>query len=155
MKSGHGPFRIIQKEQDLLVAGSNEAVSFILPWTQGKRLSIEELLPILRKKLKTIECRIEGGQLVLEDVGAKEKDSSIQISGRAAKVLFPHQRGSRGKRLYPGWDLFTPAGEVSRRFFRFERPLRNNPIFTVSYATFRTRCLRCGGMEVELSLIHI
>jgi hypothetical protein len=149
LKSAHGPFRIIQEEQDLLVAGSSEAVSFTLPWTQGKRLSVEDLRVILRRKLKTIECRIEGRQLVLEDAGSKEKNSTIQVSGRAAKVLFPHQQGTRGKQLYPGWDLYTPPNEITRRFFRFEKRLRNSPVFTVSYATFRTRCLRCGGMEVE------
>ena len=98
------------------------------------------------------------GFLEFGDISTVGPDSYVKVSGSAATTLGFGEvdcgtnglpRSARGKVLYPGWQLYTPPNTITVKYPKFVSPVRTNPIFKVSYATARYRCLRCQAIGVE------
>lgn len=143
-----GPFRVQDCDTTFTVRSSTEFASITLP--VGPRIDSGTIIRLLQAQLHGVAIEDVNGHLVLTDVSTIGPDSSLVIGGDAAPSLgFERQRGARGRRIYPGWELLARADSVTNRFPRFREPVRTNPQWKVTYTTVPERCPRCGGTFVE------
>lgn len=96
------------------------------------------------------------GVLVVKENLSFGRESQVRISGNAKEGLgFLDQVGSTGQVVLPPYRLFSVPtsavieGEDPGYFLRFDRPVRSNYYFTVSYLVSWNTCLRCRATEVE------
>jgi hypothetical protein len=158
--SRKGPFRI----QDC--AGGNTLVihtqrtmdTVNLP--TGDAVSIDRVLQAIRLATGNVLAVSENGTLILTENSDPGPESMLRVSGGAVSALGFEQLGSRGKEIYPPWQLDTyydilptelPVGlsPVPSRRIKFVRPVKGNPTLKATYAAMPDRCPRCGGTYVE------
>lgn len=96
------------------------------------------------------------GVLTLQENLATGPESWIRVSGSAVLGLnFTDQVGAMGQTILPAWNIYSRAIEAEEGviengyFIQFDRPVRTNPYFSITYAVFGNQCLRCRGTEVE------
>lgn len=143
-----GPFRIEKCDRTFTVQGSTESASFDLP--AGNRVDARTLLNMFLNGLTDIAVEIVDGHFVFTDTGAVGPRSSILVGGSAAGSLgFLSQRGAHGRQVYPAWGLASAPLTTVGRFPKFNAPVRQNPVFKVTYVTEGAKCPRCGGSFVE------
>jgi len=161
--AGSGPYDILEGEDTLTVITSSgsQTVSFGIGNTIN-RMSADDVVGFLAKVPFTVaRVSVDNGHLVFADVTKVGPDSYVKVSGAAAKSLGfggpwlngseanHHQWSARGVMLYPPWRMHTRPDEITNRFPKFDEPIRNNPIFKVTYTVPPQRCLRCGGSYIE------
>lgn len=143
-----GPFRIPDCDSELVVTGSTESTTVILP--TGNRITADRIVKALRGQLTQVVVEIVQGRLVLTDAGSYGASSRIHVAGSAAQwVGFQYQHGAKGKQVYPGWELVTQPGVVAGKYPRFKEPLKALPMLKVSYVAPVERCPRCVATFVE------
>jgi phage baseplate assembly protein W len=145
-----GPYTLVENETDLTIVTSSETVSLSLPASQF--LTAHDLATQINRasQSKKTVAASENGRLTISDVSNVGGNSAVQVFGLSLpKLSLDKQSGAQGRMLYPPWQLYTPAGQITARYPRFTQPLSGNPILTVSYATSQQRCLRCRGTGVE------
>lgn len=157
-----GPFRVIKNENQLGIRNGQGEVSILLP--VGSRVPTDEIIRIVQKELDgegiAVRASQENGYLTFEDQYEKGTASFVYCSGSALSSLgLDRQKAAKGKEVYPAWTIderldvvpITSHGikNYSRRFPKFVKPLKGNPVIKVSYATFREKCLRCLRTGVE------
>jgi len=139
----------------------------------------EVVTRIQRVAIPTLIVENANGHLLLTDFSRTGPESVVTVSGSAAQELgfgssgdqcgrtSPRQKSARGKQLYPGWDVLSDLtaevrnlievenvdldllSGVRDRFVRFREPIRNNPVFKLTYAAQESHCLRCRAYGVE------
>lgn len=143
-----GPFRIQSCDRTFTVTSSSETATVTLP--TGSRITADAVAKLLRAQLTDVAVEVVDGHLTLTDASNYGMESSILVSGSAAPALgFKGQRGARGRKVYPGWELASQPVLTVGRFPRFREPLRQNPMFKVAYVAPVERCPRCGGTFIE------
>lgn len=162
-----GPFDIVRGEDTLVIstAAGDEVFNFGVS-ASVQRLTTDQIVRAIQNQgAANIAVENSDGYLFITDATSVGPDSLLRISGGAACALGfgdPSKRGLvsnpdlynrpwqvRGVRVYPGWDLVTPAGQITARYPRFREQVRANPIFKVTYTTSPQRCLRCRGTYTE------
>lgn len=163
--SSKGPYNIepctglIGPDGNLLTVQTPKgSVQVRLP--EGKRLSLLEVQKFLR--LSAVNDYVEvvdyNGALALQERFYLGEASFIRVGGKGATALGFIQKGSRGKTLYPGWELVkdetvipyqSNPRRVSTKRLRFRSPIVTNPSIKLSYTTQPTVCVRCKGTYVE------
>jgi hypothetical protein len=143
-----GPFRVQACDRTFTVEGSTESASFELP--VGNRVSSTDVLRMLLNGLADVAPEVVQGRLVLTDTGRAGLASSVKVGGPGAASLgFTQQRGARGRQVYPGWGLASSPSLVTGRYPQFVAPVRQNPVFKVTYVTEGNLCPRCVGTYIE------
>jgi phage baseplate assembly protein W len=147
--SQSGPYRIVTNETELVVQTASEQLSLSL--TPGTRVETGTLVKELNTASEFILAENVRGHLVLSETAGLGRESWLRVSGSAAASLgFELQAQSRGRKVYPGWGLaLRPDQVLTNRFPRFNEPVKQNPVFKVTYTVPQRRCLRCGGARVE------
>jgi hypothetical protein len=146
--STSGPFRIEACDRTFTVQGSTETATFELP--VGNRVEPLAILRMLLNGLTDVVPEIVRGHLVLTDAGTAGLGSSLLVSGSgAASIGFAAQRGSRGRQVYPGWGLASAPATVTGRYPQFVSPVKQNPVFKLTYVTEGRYCPRCSGTYIE------
>lgn len=144
-----GPFRIANCDTSVTLTTSTEVASITLP--VGEQVTaVAVARAILGSGLQGVTVELIRGHLVLTDASSVGLDSSILISGSgAASIGFSSQRGARGKRVYPGWELVSRVDAISNRHPRFLEPLQGNPTLKATYIAPPSRCPRCSATFIE------
>jgi hypothetical protein len=143
-----GPFRIAKCDTTLTVTSSTEAVSVELP--VGPRLDAVAVAKILQGHLVEVAVEVVRGRLVFTDAGSYGLSSFILVGGNAASSLgFKNQRGAKGRKIYPAWELASQPGVITGRYPKFREPVKTNPMIKVSYVAPVERCPRCSATFVE------
>jgi len=143
-----GPFRIDSCNRTFTVQGSTETATFELP--VGNRVDPIAVLRLLLNGLTDVAPEIVRGHLVLTDAGSVGVGSSLLVSGSgAAAIGFGVQRGARGRQVYPKWGLASSSSTVVGRYPKFSAPVRQNPVFKLTYVTEGRLCPRCSGTFIE------
>lgn len=139
-----GPYTVTACDADLTVTTGTEVGSVTLPTGVNTPVSVARALT---RVLAGVAVEVVNETLVLTDTASVGPSSSLRVSGGAATVLgFRTQRGAAGRTLYPGW---TNVLGVDGRRPQFNTPVMGNPVWKVTYPTYPTRCVRCGGTRVE------
>jgi len=99
---------------------------------------------------------VANGILSLSENLASGAESQIRVSGNAIQGLgFLDQVGAVGQIVLPPFNLFNIVVSNEEATFdegyliRFERPIRPNYYFALTYTVFWNTCLRCRATEVE------
>jgi len=159
------PFRILKNENEISISNRTTATQDIsLP--VGTRVPTSEVVRAVRAALRDANTRIQveddgAGHLLVTDFADVGRLSRISVHGAAAEALgFTFQTQARGRQVYPPWDFAerdivrsTPGLEsvrtVPTRFPKFREPVRQNPVFKVSYTTYQSECRRCQSFGIE------
>ena len=154
-----GPFDMKAGEDVLTVTTSKG--SFTMPFgiVGTNRLTTDQVIKALLKKNFDVALPENiNGHLSFTDITNAGLNSYVYVEGTATDVLgfgtIPcggngRQRGVRGRRVYPGWGLFSESGVISKRYPKFNEVVKNNPVLKVTYTTPVSRCLRCRSTFVE------
>jgi phage baseplate assembly protein W len=159
-----GPFRIIKNENTVTIRNRSQSIQdFELP--VGARITTDRVAELLNNAFRSGQVNIIAqnmdGYLRFTDLSDQGTRSQIRISGPAtAQLGFVSQVRARGRTVYPAWDFgerqtitstpgLTSIRQVPARFPVFERPIKGNPIFKVSYTTYQRYCRRCQGFGIE------
>jgi len=99
---------------------------------------------------------VKDGVLVLTENRASGSESQVRVSGNAKEGLgFLEQVGAVGQVVLPSFNLYSISYQAEENlvqegyFVRFDRPVRPNYYFSLTYSVFWNQCLRCRGTEVE------
>lgn len=96
---------------------------------------------------------VENGVLSLRENLTQGIQSQVRVLGNAKEGLgFLDQVGAVGQVVLPAFNLYsvsTDPQQDSGYFVRFDRPVRPNFFFSLTYTVFWNTCLRCRGTEVE------
>lgn len=166
-----GPFEINESENVLAITTSElakgdsyevwdvqETDLITIPVKNKGRFSVESMVKILDTGIKNshVEIKSENGHLVLTNTKAVGPEAVVRVGGPAAKLLgFDYQKVAYGRELYPSWSIHDRAEEDKidaasvSRYIKFNTPVKNNPVFKVTYSVPSNRCLRCQGGHVE------
>jgi len=158
-----GPFDLVENEDTLVVESpfGTQTFSFGIRGTQ-RRTAEQVIKEMLRQGLTSLLAEDINGHLAFSDTETVGHESFVRVGGGAATALgfgapagigncggADYQWRAAGQRLYPGWDLEVRPDEITNRFPRFRTPIRNNPLFKVTYTVPPHRCLRCRGAYIE------
>ena len=161
-----GPFDLIEGEDVLTITTSHGDETFVFNVTGTRRFSTDQIVQFIQLQgIANAAVGNSDGHLFVTDATTVGSASLIRISGSAASALGfgdPTKRATatdpavynrpwqaQGQDLYPGWDLVTPANQITARYPRFQEQIRTNPIFKVTYTATAQRCLRCRGVYTE------
>lgn len=159
-----GPFRIVKTENTINVSNRAQALSSLaLP--VGARVSAASVVELLnaafRNQNYSLLAENEGGHVVFTDLLDQGPRSQVRVSGPATSSIgFTQQIRARGKTVYPAWGFaerdviqvmpgLSGVRQVPTRYPRFNAPVRGNPVFKVTYATYQQQCRRCQGFGIE------
>jgi len=143
-----GPFNIVTDEDSLTVTGSGETHTLSLP--TGLRVTADTLVQQFRQSFINISVENDDGHLIFTDIANVGRASSLRITGTAADSLgFENQYGSRGRQVYPPWELSQREDTITNRYPMFRAPIKGDPAFKVTYAVPPQRCPRCRSTYVE------
>jgi phage baseplate assembly protein W len=153
-----GPFDFTEGNDVLEVKTSSgtETISFGVVGTE--RLTTDEVIRRMqRADFAGVAAENINGHLTLSDINILGPESVVRVGGTAVGSFgwgdphcrAPGQFSARGKQLYPGWRLASRPDTITNRFPQFIEPVRNTPVFKVSYATVVNRCRRCRATFVE------
>lgn len=99
---------------------------------------------------------VTDGVLHLTENLAFGASSQVHISGNAKEGIgFLNQVGACGQEVVPPFNLYNISYQGAEDtleegyFVRFDRPIRSNYYFSLTYMVFWNQCLRCRGTEVE------
>jgi phage baseplate assembly protein W len=159
-----GPYSIDKCARSITISNRTQTLeNFQLPI--GLRVDTSQLVRVLERGLRDagvqISVRSRDGVLQFTDQLELGPSSRIQVSGDAAKSLgLTFQTRARGRQVYPAWDMAERATvtnlvninqfkTVTVRYPQFKSPVKGNPVFKVTYATYIQRCLRCRASGIE------
>jgi phage baseplate assembly protein W len=170
-----GPYRIQRctelegaEGNVLTITTSTDTTDVVIPI--GERVTLDAVLKAIRLSGSiAVAGSSNSGALLLMDatsVGSASvvrvgRPSGSAVPGGAAEALgFISQKGTRGRTVYPPWELHTrqdvyPSAmavgrfPVAARFPKFSEPLKGNPTLKATYVSFPERCPRCQGTYVE------
>jgi len=159
-----GPFTIPCGRNRITISNARGSLEdFVLP--VGVRVEAARVVGLLSAAFLNAQLGIlpvsRNGVLVLTDTDDAGPLSRIDVRGTAAEALgFTGQIASRGRQVYPGWemaereDLVTATSinqfvSITTRYPRFVTPIKANPVFKVTYATIQQRCRRCSMTGIE------
>lgn len=157
------PFSIPAYAKTLVLLNRTSSVSIDLP--TGTRVSSEDVIRVIKTKLQQQQAKFSvserNGYLVFEDTLDRGPSSILQVAGDAATRLgFDLQVRARGRTVFPGWEMaeqqvLNPYANsdlpaiLTARYPRFKGVVRSNPVFKVTYTTYRHFCLRCVSYGTE------
>ena len=145
-----GPYRVPVCDRTLTVTTSTETVTVTVVPDPDGLVRPEKLARQLTAGLSQATVGVDAGRISVTDIGSVGPASSVRVSGSAAQwVGFKVQRGAVGRTVYPPWEVQGNPSSIGGRYPVFREALRNNASFKVSYATYPTRCRRCGATFVE------
>ena len=153
-----GAFFIPKYENKLIISSTGDHIEIDLPVSSfNMRLTTDHLVSLIREQASSVIAENDNGHLVLTDLSAVGDTSIVQVLGKARYHLgFDRQNIMRGRQIYPSWDLYAPPNLISQfdtvslyRGIKFHSPIKSNPFFRLSYATYRGKCLRCGSANIE------
>jgi len=155
-----GPYDIVENEDEFTVETSAGSETFTFGVTGTQRYTAQQVVNRLYELgMEAALPEVDNSHLVLTDVENVGQASYVRVSGSAAESLgfgsatgASRQRGDRGRQLYPGWVLAKRSDTVSTAVYRFPRfvsPIKNNPIFKVTYSVPARSCKRCRGTFIE------
>jgi len=145
-----GPFKVNKRETTFTVETPTETVSIELPY--NTLINTSDIVTELKKKVKKIIVSNIGGYLGLLDIGTLNSSSYLKVKGTSLEKLGFVQRGSKGKQIYPSWQLVDTPGLTSsraNRFVRFTDMIKTNPVFKLTYITRPEECTRCRATGIE------
>jgi hypothetical protein len=153
------PYLVTPGLTDLVIRTQTRYLPLTLPTGYQSALTLATLIntavanPTERPYLIASVVR---GVLVLTENQAFGPTSQVRVTGGATSGLgFLDQTGSVGQVVLPPFNLFSlafqdPEGVFEEGYFiRFDRPVRANYYFSVTYQVVWHQCLRCRGTEVE------
>jgi phage baseplate assembly protein W len=152
-----GPYDLIPGEDTLVLTTSAGVYSYTFGVQSLTRYTADQVVQLLQLDgLETAFAEVSNGHLSFTDTAAVGPSSYVTVSGSAAAALgfgaagvSTYQRGARGSRILPPWNLYTPGGTSTQKYPRFSIPVQGNPVFKVTYSVPGNRCLRCGATYVE------
>lgn len=151
-----GPFDLVEGSDTLTITtpSGTDTVSFGVVGTQ--RFSAVQIVEKLRKVVTLVYVESLNSHLIFTDTSGVGPDSYVRVGGSAAASLGfgvsgtnSRQACDRGRQIYPSWTLEKRADDSTFLFPRFTAPIRNNPVFKVTYAVPERRCKRCRGTFIE------
>jgi hypothetical protein len=146
--SESGPFNLTTETNVLTVTNGTEAQTVALP--TGFRVKTDAIVLLFLRVLSTMAVENDNGHLVFTDASDVGLSSRITVTGTAADALgFTNQKSTRGRKLYPSWQLAAQDDTIRNLFPMFTESIKNNPTFKVTYTSPVERCLRCGGTFIE------
>jgi len=153
-----GPFDIIENEDVFIVETPRGTNTINFNVTGVQRFTTSQVLQRLALEGfdETLAENVNN-HLVFTDTSVVGPDSFVRVRGSAAAALGfgdlsgtnNRQRGARGRQIYPGWVLAKRTDDSTFRYPRFIRPIKNDPIFKVTYSVPPRRCKRCRGTFIE------
>lgn len=153
-----GPFDLVEDEDVFVVETPRGTDTIDFNVTRTQRFTADQVIQRLQLVGFTVAL-VENvnGHLVFTDTSTVGPDSFVRVRGTASVALGfgdesgsnNRQRGARGRQLYPGWVLAKRADDSTSRYPRFVAPIKNDPIFKVTYSVPPRRCKRCRGTFVE------
>lgn len=157
------PFSIPTYAKTLVLLNQTTSLSISLP--TGTRVSSGDVVRAIQTEIQTHQASFSvserNGSLIFTDTLDQGPSSTLQVAGDAASRLgFDLQTRARGRLVFPGWDMaeqqvLNPyAGSdlptiLTARYPRFRGVVRSNPVFKVTYTTYRQFCLRCLSYGTE------
>lgn len=152
-----GPFDVIPEEDTFVVTTSGGTATLTFGYNSLTRLNTDQVVKhTQRAKWSHVEVLNDGGYLTLVDNNKVGPEAFVRVEGSAAASLGfgqPHvsnrPRVAYGQEVYPGWSLYLRPDSITNRFPRFNKPIKSNPVFKVSYSAPVQRCLRCRASFVE------
>ena len=152
-----GPYDIRPGADTLTVTASGGSETLVFGASKVLRRTTDQVVAaIQRAQWNNVTAANENGYLVLVDPNAVGSQAYVKVGGTAASALGfgqPYVSGrqwmSRGREIYPGWDLYLRPDEITNRYIRFRKALRKNPVLKVTYAAPVQRCLRCQATFIE------
>jgi len=144
-----GPFNIQAGFTSLQISTATETRVLNVP--SGSRVQTSQIVNAIRATdPQTFTVKSDNGYLRINETSTIGIQSTLSIRGDAANALgFDRQRGSKGRQIYPGWQLYKRPDSITNLYPRFNEPVKANPVFKVTYAAPPQRCLRCGGTLIE------
>ena len=152
-----GPFDMSPTETVFTITTSAGTHTSTFTHTSQQRYRTDAVIKKLQRENFNIGV-VENvnGHLVITDINTVGSESTVHVSGNAAAALGfgldgtnEWQRQAIGKKLYPGWELYTRPDDIVNRFPRFLETIRGNPVFKVTYTVPVQRCRRCRATYVE------
>lgn len=150
-----GPFKLNKRETLFTIKTATETVSINLPY--NILISTDDIIYEIRKVAKNIIASNINGFLSLLDIGSLNASSYLKVSGTAIEKLGFIRIGSKGKQIYPSWNLVDTPGLTSsrpNRFVRFSDLIKTNPVFKITYLTVPQECTRCRGTGIENDMVY-
>lgn len=158
-----GPFRILKGSELLRMQNRTQTLELLLPL--GSRITADAIVTAITKAALvaqvSISVRSDEGFLVFGDLLEQGPSSRLSVRGAAAGSLgFGGQYQAKGREVYPPWgfseipSLVSTKGlrqvrTISNRIIRFTKPIRQNPVFRLTYTTVQARCKRCLSTGIE------
>jgi len=152
-----GPYDLVENEDVLTIETprGSDTISFNVSGT-ARFTAAQVLQRILQAGSTVALVENVNNHLVLTDTSTVGPSSYVRVRGTASGALgfgeeagSNRQRGARGRQIYPGWILNKRVDEITNRFPQFVSPIRNNPVFKVTYSVPERRCKRCRGGTYE------
>lgn len=152
-----GPYDLVENEDILTITTSGGSLTVALGVSGQVRWKTEKIIQkLLTAGFNLGVLEVVRGHLVISDTNKVGVESFVKVAGTAARALGfgvegvnGRQRQARGKVIFPGWGLGVREDEITNRYPVFVSPLKGDPLLKVTYTTYPSRCLRCGGTYVE------
>ena len=153
------PYLVTPGLSDLVIRTQDRYLPLTLPTGYQTALSIATLINAAvgnPAESPYLIASVMDGVLVITENGTFGPSSQIRVVGGAVAGLgFLDQVGSVGQVVLPPFSLFSHTyrdaeGVFEEGYFiKFDRPVRSNCYFSVTYQVVWHQCLRCRGTEVE------
>jgi hypothetical protein len=153
------PYLVTPGLADFLIRTQNRSLPLTLPTGYQSAQSLAALIntaitnPMERPFLV---ASVTNGVLNFTENLSFGPTSQVHVSGNAIDGLgFLDQIGAVGQVVLPPFNLFSLIHQAEDGvfedgyFIRFDRPVRPNYYFGITYQVFWNQCLRCRGTEVE------
>ena len=153
------PYLVTPGLSDLTIRTQARTLSLTLPTGY---LPVSQLVTLINAAVANpnerpyLVASAVNGVLVLSENLAFGATSQVRVSGNAKDGLgFTDQVGAVGQVVLPPFNLFSLSYQGADGIFqdgyfvKFDRPVRGNPYFSITYTVFWNQCMRCRGTEVE------
>lgn len=151
-----GPYQIVSGQNELEIQTTDIGVTATLP--TGTRVPSGEIIAAINESLggsTALTVSRDDGRILFSENDNYGQNSRILLGGSAAASIgFGEQRGARGRDILPGWAPFSKESDAlldtpTFRGLRFNKPLKGNWFFQVTYSMPPNLCSRCAGTRVE------
>lgn len=153
------PYLVTPGLTDLTIRTQNRSVTVSLPTGYQSASVVASAINtavVNPRERPFVVASVTNGVLTLKEGLALGPTSQVHVSGGAVTGLgFLSQVGAVGQVVLPPFNLFSVAYQApdgiyeNGYFIRFDRPIRPNYYFGITYQVLWNQCLRCRGTEVE------
>ena len=150
-----GPYQIVSGQNRLEIQTTDIGATVDLP--TGTRVPSTDIVEAILSSVDASALGVsrQDGRILFEERGNYGQESRILLGGSAAaSVGFGNQKGARGREVIPGWSPFSKVSDSlldtpTFKGLRFNRPVKGNWFFQVTYSMPPSLCSRCQGTRVE------